>query len=1521
VTRACPPDSELERLLADQLSAAQEQALEAHVVDCAACQGRLEQFTCGRLTLPAQPAGPERDREDTPPPAGVLERVANLLPAQVRHLAQPASAADTPDPVAGRREAAPSAPAGNPREPEVDPERATAPTPEPAPRAAGAPPAAFGRYPVRRTLGTGGFGTVYLGHDTQLDRPVAIKVFRSGPGGAPAENEPLLREARRLARLRHPGIVTVHDVGVHEGRVYLVSDFLDGPSLGEWLKDNRPSWQEAARLAAAVADALAHAHARRTVHRDVKPANILLTAGRTLSSQPRSVSSGEKGWGEGGTPVLVDFGLALDEAEAGGREKGVVSGTPWYMSPEQVAGAAHRIDGRTDIYSLGVVLYEMLCGRVPFRSPELLELLRQVRDDEPQPPRQLVPDLPPELERVCLKALAKRLQDRYTTAADFAADLRRAVPAPAEPEMPPAARSSPSATPAGAGQRAPPSPPSRRKARAAERRQVTVLVCGCNLFDSEEFLERLDAEDQARVLREFREACEQVSRRFDGTVVQSSNGGLLLCFGYPVAQEDAARRAVLAGLAILEDVQGVSQQLRSGLNVELKPWVGIHTGPAVVEAAENAISLVGEARNVAVRLGEVAEPGQVVCTEAAHRLLQGQFDCLSLGSWKVKGVPQSLELFRVQGVVPGGNPIELARRTGLTPLTGRDHEVSLLKDRWQQAQEGMGQVVLLVGESGLGKSRLVYVMKQHVQGPGGEAASPSIPSRRGRGPVGVIEWRCSPHYQNTGLYPAIDFFERLLVFDRADDPAGRFRRLVRHLEEYDLARPDVVPLFAALLSLPADDRFPPLGLSPVREREETFRALREWLRAYVGRRPVLFIVEDLHWVDASTLEFLGQFVAEGLHDRLLTLLTFRPEFHTPWPAVAHQTSLALNRLTRRQVGELMRKKTGADDLPETLVEQVYDRTDGVPLFVEEFTRLVQESGVLEGAGEGGAPGPVLPAHEIPATLQDLVMARLDRREGDREVVQLAAALGREFSYELLAAVVAANEPALQAELAKLVQAEILLPKGRPPRCSYLFKHALLQDAAYNSLVKVKRQQFHRRIAEVLEARFPQTVETQPEILAHHCTEAGLTEQAVGLWLKAGLRSRERSAEVEAIGHLTTGLELLGRLEESPARDARELEFLNALGTAYSATRGYGAPEVGAAFRRARELCERIGQPQQLFAVSWSAWAWHCSRGELLIGMDLAGRMRELAEHHGDPGVLMEALFVTGWTRFCRGDFAGARDDLARALDHDDRARTKAWAARTGQDAGVTVPCTLSLVLWLLGYPDQGRKLHREAVELGHTLDHPFSHCYALYNASCLSLLCRLGTEVEPYANEAIRIAADQGFPFWHASTTIFKAAALTLRGHFEEGLPLFRESLAAVRAVGTEIVHPYYLGLFGEACLRAGRFEDALRSLEQGLALADKNDERWTEAELHRLKGELLLAEPGDDAGAEACFRQALAIARRQQSKAWELRATLSLARLWQRQGRRDDACAALVAVYGTYTEGFTTPDLVDARALLEALA
>jgi predicted ATPase len=618
----------------------------------------------------------------------------------------------------------------------------------------------------------------------------------------------------------------------------------------------------------------------------------------------------------------------------------------------------------------------------------------------------------------------------------------------------------------------------------------------------------------------------------------------------------------------------------------------------------------------------------------------------------------------------------------------------------------------------------------------------------------------------------------------------------------------------------------------------------------------------------------------------------------------------------------MRQKVGTP-VPEALIDQIYERTGGVPLFVEEFTKMVQESGALDRAGEGGSRAGALPAREIPTTLQDLMTARLDRMEDEREVAQLGAVLGREFSHELLAAVAGLDDATLQAELARLAQAEILYPKGRPPRCTYIFKHALLEDALYNALVKGKRQQLHRRVAEVLEARFPQTVETQPELLAYHFTEAGLTEQAVGYWLKAGLRSRERAADTEAIAHLTKGLALLESFEETREHDEQDLRILTTLGPAYIAARGYAAPEVGPILLRARDLCRRIGDEPQLFGIILGQWEWHLVRGDLRPCVELAAGGMALAERLDDPGMLMEALFMRGATMFYRGQFEEARDCFEKAVaDYDDRERTKFWAAYSGHNAGVTHRCYLALTLWHLGYPDQALSLDRETQELARTIGHAFSLGHAVDFTAFLGHYCRFGAEVRAAAEEELAIGTEHGFQLWRALGTLHKGAGIFLQGLRDEALPLLHKGFSAFRATGACVRVPSYLGVLGDAYTQSASFEAAHKALDEGLAVAEKNDDRCHEAELHRLQGELLLAEsPDQTAAAEGCFHQAVSVARRQQSKGWELRATMCLARLWRRQGRRDDARVALAAIYGTYTEGFTTPDLVEAGSLLAALA
>ena len=1379
-------------------------------------------------------------------------------------------------------------------------------------------PRAFGRYEVRRFLGQGGFGRVYVGYDAALEREVAIKVPLRALSGKDVTL--FLQEAKRLARLKHPGIVTVYDVGVQDGRCFIVSDFVPGTSLRDWLRARRPTPEQAAEIVAAVADALDHAHNAGTIHRDVKPANIMID--------------------ESLRPILLDFGLALTEADPGGPSP-IVVGTPAYMSPEQALGQGHRIDGRTDIYSLGVVLYAMLCGRRPFRAADVNELLRQVREDEPQPPRQVVRAIPRELERICLKAMSRAISGRYTTAGDLAEELRRAIrigsssvsvrlsePAPvgATPGPSGRARACPNCgRPIAAGSescehcegsRSSPglvagdAPSIERKLHEAERRQVTVLDCGCELEDVEASLSVLDPEDQHELLVEYRQCCREVVVRLGGTVAVATPQGLQACFGYPVAHEDAARRAVDAALAISERVEALNQRLRRTKGVGLVPWAAIHSGPAIVGDLETGegLSMIGEAPSVATRLEGVIEPGWIAITGATRRLVLGFYRCEPLGARPIRGVPRPIELFRVTGRGDAASRIDVARGAGLSPLTGRDQEVGLLKDRWEHAKESAAQLVQLTGEAGIGKSRLVLVLKEFVaDDEPGRAAS-------------VIEWRCSPHYQDSGLYPATECLGRILRLRAADPDGPRLDKLEAHLKVLGLDDPGRLALFASLLSIPSDGRFPDLALSPRRQKEKTLEALIDWLAGQAGRRPVLFIVEDLHWVDPSTLEFLGLLLEQRPDDRVMTVVTARPEFVAPWPIRANRSQIAINRLTRRQIADLVRRKVGLKDVPAEVVEQLAARTDGVPLFIEEFAKLLEEGGHLRGPdGEMSMTG-TFPLDTIPATLHDLLLSRLDRMPGVKDVAQLGATLGREFSLEVIKAISPLDEPALRRELGRLVEAEILFEKGRAPRSTFLFKHALIQDAAYQSMIKAKRRQVHERIARTLEGQFPEAARSEPELLAHHYSAAGLAEEAIAYWQEAGRRSQGRSAHAEAVGHFTRGLEQVLSLPESPDRDAIELGFQANLSVSLVASRGYASPDLEAVHARARDLAETIGDSATLFRITWGMWALRLLRDEMDTAIGLANRLLALAGSRQDRGQTLEAWFSIAITRFYRGEFRAVLEASDRCAELETPELCRSNALNISQDTGATYRGYRALADWYMGRPDDAWREINEAVEYTRGVDHPFSLAYILHHAGWVSYLLRRGDDGIRFGDECLAISAEQGFPFWKALGMMSRGTGHMVAGRLDEALRVVEEAMAAYLPTGSRKSLAEYHGFLAEIHGKAGRLEDALREVEDALAFADRSNSRCQEAELHRIKGEVLRAlDPPKEAEAEACFERSIEVARRQEARSWELRAAMSLGKLRHDRGDRDSAKRVLAEVYRRFDQGLETPDLVDARDLLEA--
>jgi predicted ATPase len=1001
-----------------------------------------------------------------------------------------------------------------------------------------------------------------------------------------------------------------------------------------------------------------------------------------------------------------------------------------------------------------------------------------------------------------------------------------------------------------------------------------------------------------------------VVQRFDGHIAQLLGDALLVYFGWPQAHEDDAQRAVRTGLGMLEAMGTLNARLERDKGIRLAIRVGIHTGLVVVGEMGGGGHLeqlaLGETPNIASRIQGMTEPDTIVISEATYRLIEGYFICQKLGEQPLKGVAEPMPVYRVLHETEAQTRFEVMTSRGLTPLVGREDEVTLLMRRWTLSTEGQGQVMLLSGEGGIGKSRLVEVQRQR-------AESEGCPR---------IAFRCSLYHINSALYPVIQHVQRLLHFQPDDAPETKLDKLERVLTTYSFRLEEVVPLFAVLLSVPLADRYAPLNLSPQRQRRQTLDALVAWLLAEAARQPILVVWEDLHWADPSTLELLTLLIEQVATARMLTLLTFRPSFHPSWAMAAHITHLTLNRFTPQQVERMATHVAGDKSLPAEVIQQVVAQTDGVPLFAEELTKTVLESGILEERdGHYELTGP-LQSLAIPATLHDALTARLDRLGTAKAVAQLGATLGRTFTYELLQAVSPLDETTLQQALPRLVEAELLAQRGTPPQATYTFKHVLIQDAAYQSLLKTTRQQHHQRIARVLAERFPETVATQPELLAHHYTEARLTEQAISHWHLAGDHATQRSANQEAIGHFGKALELLTTLPDTPERVRHALTLHVAVAERLEVTRGMGDPDVERAYTRAHELCRQVEDSPLLTQVLMGLFGVYINRAELQQARELAERLLSHAQRQNDPTLLLVAYRFLGQALFEAGEIAPARARYAQGMalyelrfhpqqqQHDP----------IFHDAGARCPGFAARPLWHLGYPAQSLARIHQALSLAQELSRPYVLGMMLIRAACIHQYRREVQAVRERAETAMTLCREHGFAQWLVMGTHIRGWALAMQGQAEEGIAQMCQSLATWRAMGLEVYRPYFLALLAEAYGTADQNEAGLTVLAEALDQVGTTGQRVYEAELYRLKGTLLLARPGDHhREAEVCFQKALDVARRQQAKSWELRAATSLARLWQSQAKRQNAYDLLAPVYGWFTEGFDMADLQEAKALLDA--
>ena len=1035
----------------------------------------------------------------------------------------------------------------------------------------------------------------------------------------------------------------------------------------------------------------------------------------------------------------------------------------------------------------------------------------------------------------------------------------------------------------------------------AERRQLTVMFC--DVIDSTRLSERLDPEDLREVMLAYQDTCTEVIQRFDGYIAQYLGDGMLVYYGYPRAHEDDPQRAVRTGLGIVEAIRQLNLRLGQERNVHLSFRIGIHTGLAVVGGIRDAQDTQlawGETINLTARLQAGAQPNTIAISASTYGLIRGYFVCHDRGIHTLKGITAPVHVYQVVQESEARNRFDLVVAVGLTPLTGREEELQLLWRYWNQSRAGQGQALCLSGEAGIGKSRLVEALRE----------------RLGQQVYKRMVFRCSPYHMHSAFYAVTDYLRRVLQWRCDETPAAKREKLELLLLGCGLPLEESMPLFATLLSLPVDNDPTPLQ-NPQQHRQKTQEALVALLTQEAKQQPVLAVWEDLHWADPSTLELLSLVIRQTPTARMLTLLTFRPEFSPPWESPEQLRQVTLGRLERHMVEQMITHFTHGKALPLEVLEQVLDKTDGVPLFVEELVKMVLESGLLrEEADHYVLTGP-LPPLAIPATLQDSLMARLDRLGVAREVAQLGATLGREFSYELIRAVTPLDERMLYDGLAQLVDAELTYQYGVPPLSRYVFKHALIQEAAYQSLLKSTRRHFHQRIAEVLTTQSLETVVTQPELLAHHYTEAGLSASAIPYWQQAGQRAIERSANKEALRHLTKGLEVLATLPATPGRAQQELALQLALGSALYMTRGRTVSEVERAYVRAYELCSQGGNDVQRFSVAAGLWRLYASQAQLQTAREWATQCFELAQRVHNPTLLQEAHLVLGSTLLFLGELVSAREHLEQGIALDDPRHSQTLTYSLGTNSRVECLARTAWTLWLLGYPDQALVRSQEALVLAQKLSHAYSLGLALCHAAVLDVW-RLEAQCARDQSEALMaLATEQGFVLWLGGAMCTQGWALAAQGKGEEGIRQLRQGLATR---GRNVGQTHNIAMLAEVYGKTGQPDTGLRLLDELLDVHMSGEHHY-EAELYRLHGELLLQHGHRVEDGEARFCKALDVARRQHAKALELRAAMSLSRLWQRQGKRAEARHLLAEIYSWFTEGFACADLQAARALLETLA
>ena len=1031
-----------------------------------------------------------------------------------------------------------------------------------------------------------------------------------------------------------------------------------------------------------------------------------------------------------------------------------------------------------------------------------------------------------------------------------------------------------------------------------ERRQLTVLFC--DMVGFTELAHRVDPEVLQTIIRSYEDACAVCITRYDGYVFQRLGDGIVAFFGFPLAHEGEAERAIRAGLQIVETMV----RLEVPEVGRLKVRIGIATGIVVVASGERGA--VGETMNLAARLQGVAQPGRIVVSERVHRLAGGEFEYEDLGEHDLKGIARPTHAYAVLGVSAAASRFDAATRKGITPLVGRGHEVGVLLERWRQVQQsGAGQAVWLSGEPGIGKSRILSALREQLEAAG----------------VRPLRFQCSPFHVNSAFYPISANFERALAFGREEPPASRLDKIeALVVGHYGLPLQDA-RFIAAMLSVPCEERYGPLAMSPRLAKEETIRVLVDIVKAAASAQPGLMLFEDAHWADPTTLDTLGLLVAQLGSIPLLVVFTNRPEFQPRWTEHERVTALSLAKLTPEQSGALLSELAGGKALPAELTAQIIARTDGVPLFVEELTKMIIESGDLKVEGDRYVYAGTSASVSIPETLRDSLTARLERVAAVKQIAQVGAVIGREFSYELIAALDVMSEAALADALARLTASGLAFCHGAIPQAVYTFKHALVQDAAYDSLLKSQRKPLHCRIARALEARWPETRETAPELLAHHYTAADLTESAVPFWRQAGELAMQRFALPEAITHLRKGLSLIETLPPSPARDLLELALRSVLGPAVVAQRGWAHGEVAGILEPAWALAESLAHRPGFVPILNSLWVHYMCLDQLAVSLEWAQRLLTAGAAAHDDSLEIVGHRAVAATYYWLGDFIAARrhGDIVHAMYDPQRHWHIAQLTNTDPLTGEGI--YRAQYLWMLGYPDQAVAASDARDEHARRRNHPFDLAFSLLlGAQAFDFRCE-PDELLRRTEEAALVGRKHGVALlWEVMAEISRGIAWLRGERVAESASQIDKAIARLAATGHRIWISYLRALQAEGLALSGDLAGAAMLIDESVERIEHGEERSHYAEVLRLKGWLLIRQ-GRPEAAQATLRAALDVARAQQAKSWELRSATTLARLLADQGERTAARELLAPVYGWFTEGFDTHDLKEAKALLGTLA